>query len=296
MTALIRTEALTFRQGGRSILENIDLSVAPGEIVTLIGPNGGGKTTLLRLLIGTLHAGSGRILRRPGLRLGYTPQKMQIEKTMPMRVGRFLSLSGGLKHGARDAVLARVGALGLEGAQLSDLSGGELQRVLLARALLRDPQLLILDEPTQGLDQPAEAAFYRLVSEIRAERGVAILLVSHDLHVVMGACDRVICLNGHVCCSGAPEHVTADPAYHRMFGARADFALYRHHHDHSHDHAPAAGAAPASAAAQAHGSDAPHTRHGDAAAGPRPLLPPTGPGPEGGDAPGPEHRHDHAAS
>ncbi|WP_118135425.1 metal ABC transporter ATP-binding protein [Oceanicella sp. SM1341] len=236
MSGLLRAEGLSFRQGGRRILDDVNIDIAEGEIVTLVGPNGGGKTTLLRLLIGTLRPGSGRVIRRPGLRLGYTPQKMQIERTMPMRVGRFLSLSGGLKHGARAAVLDRVGATGLESAQLSDLSGGEMQRVLLARALLREPHLLILDEPTQGLDQPAEAAFYRLVSEIRAERGVAILLVSHDLHVVMGACDRVICLNGHVCCSGAPDHVTADPAYQRLFGSRADFALYRHRHDHSHDH------------------------------------------------------------
>ncbi|HEU0221707.1 MAG TPA: metal ABC transporter ATP-binding protein, partial [Paracoccaceae bacterium] len=179
---------------------------------------------------------AGRIARREGLRIGYTPQKMQIERTMPVTVERFLALIGPLSPGTRARVLSRVGVEDLRRAQLADLSGGEMQRVLLARALLRQPGLLVLDEPTQGLDQPAEASFYRLLAEIRAERGVGVLMVSHDLHVVMGASDRVICLNGHVCCSGAPEHVSADPVYREMFGARAEFALYRHHHDHAHDH------------------------------------------------------------
>jgi zinc transport system ATP-binding protein len=246
VTALIRAEGLTVRHGRRSILEGVDLAVAAGEIVTVIGPNGGGKSTLLRAIIGAQPASGGRIWRREGLRLGYTPQKLQIERTMPVTVERFLALAGPVPRGARARVLDRVGVESLRRAQLADLSGGEMQRVLLARALLREPDLLVLDEPTQGLDQPAEAAFYRLIAEIRAERGVGILLVSHDLHVVMGASDRVVCLNGHVCCAGHPEHVSADPVYREMFGARAELALYRHRHDHSHDdvgaghaHAPA---------------------------------------------------------
>lgn len=237
MTPLIRAEGLTVREGRRTILDRVDLAVGPGEIVTVIGPNGGGKTTLLRALIGTIRPESGRVVRRAGLRLGYTPQKFAIERTIPVTVERFLALTGPLAPGARARVLGRVGVEGLRRAQLSDLSGGEMQRVLLARALLREPELLVLDEPTQGLDQPAEADFYRLLAELRAERGAGVLLVSHDLHVVMGASDRVVCLNGHVCCHGAPEHVSADPVYREMFGARAEFALYRHRHDHSHDHA-----------------------------------------------------------
>ncbi len=234
MTPLIRAEALTIRHGRRTVLDQVDLAVVPGEIVTVIGPNGGGKTTLLRALIGAARPNGGRVWRRDGLRLGYTPQKIAVERTMPVTVGRFLALAGGARP-AQAAALDRVGARALGPAQLADLSGGEMQRVLLARALLRDPDLLLLDEPTQGLDQPAEAAFYHLLAEIRAERGIGVLLASHDLHVVMAASDRVICLNGHVCCSGAPDQVTADPAYRALFGARADFALYRHRHDHSHD-------------------------------------------------------------
>jgi zinc transport system ATP-binding protein len=237
MTALLlAAQGITVRHGRRTILSAVDLAVSEAEIVTVIGPNGGGKTTLLRVLIGALRPDSGRVERRAGLRLGYTPQKVAIERAMPVTVERFLTLAGRVPAAALAAMLERVGVEAVRGAQLADLSGGEMQRVLLARALLGDPALLVLDEPTQGLDQPAEAAFYRLIAELRTERRLGVLLVSHDLHVVMGASDRVICLNGHVCCSGHPDHVAADPVYRELFGARAEFALYRHRHDHSHDH------------------------------------------------------------
>ena len=233
--ALVTAEGVEVRVGNKLLLHDVDLRIEAGEIVTVIGPNGAGKSTLLKAIIGAIPVSAGRIEKRAGLRIGYTPQKIQLEKTMPMSVGRFLSLAGRLPKGARAEVLEKTDVANLRDTQMADLSGGELQRVLLARALLRKPELLILDEPTQGLDQPAEARFYRLLAEVRKETGAAVLMVSHDLHVVMAKSDRVVCLNGHVCCSGAPAHVSADPSYKELFGARAELALYEHRHDHSHE-------------------------------------------------------------
>lgn len=233
--ALITAEGVEVHAGNKRLLHDVELHIDSGEIVTLIGPNGAGKSTLLKAIIGAVPISSGHIQKRAGLRIGYTPQKIHLEKTMPIPVQRFLSLAGPLPMGARAEVLERTNVADLRDAQMSELSGGELQRVLLARALLRKPDLLILDEPTQGLDQPAEARFYRLLEDVRKETGAAVLMVSHDLHVVMAKSDRVICLNGHVCCSGAPAQVSADPSYRELFGNRAELALYEHHHDHSHE-------------------------------------------------------------
>ena len=232
---LILAKGVEVRVAARRLLHDVDLRVDAGEIVTVIGPNGAGKSTLLRVIIGAVPLSVGQITRREGLRIGYTPQKIQMEKTMPISVSRFLSLAGHLPKGARTNVLEKTDVASLRDAQMADLSGGELQRVLLARALLRKPDLLILDEPTQGLDQPAEARFYQLLADVRAESGMAVLMVSHDLHMVMAQSDRVVCLNGHVCCSGAPAQVSADPGYRELFGARAGLAHYEHHHDHSHE-------------------------------------------------------------
>ena len=237
VTPLIRTETLEVRAGKRQLIHDISLEINPGEILTVIGPNGAGKSTLLKALIGAVPLSGGRIFRREGLRVGYTPQIIQLEKTIPIPVKRFLSLAGSVDEKSRDKIIEQTDIAHLLNAQMADLSGGELQRVLLARALLRQPELLILDEPTQGLDQPAEARFYALIAEVRDQTGAGIFMVSHDLHVVMAESDRVICLNGHVCCSGAPEHVSADPEYKAMFGSRAALAPYQHRHDHSHDHA-----------------------------------------------------------
>ncbi|MFQ5622466.1 MAG: ATP-binding cassette domain-containing protein [Paracoccaceae bacterium] len=233
---LLKVDGLCVHEGRRHLLDNVSLEISGGEILTVIGPNGGGKSTLLKAVIGAVRPSAGTIWRKPGLRIGYTPQKVQLERTMPMHVDRFLALSGNLKKGDRQKVLNVVGLESLRRVQLVDLSGGEFQRVLLARALLRSPELLVLDEPTQGLDQPGEASFYRLLSDVRAKSGAAVLMVSHDLHVVMARSDRVICLNGHVCCSGLPETVSADPSYKELFGDRADLAIYHHEHDHSHFH------------------------------------------------------------
>jgi zinc transport system ATP-binding protein len=237
---LVEAIGLGYSDGPREILRDIDLAVHAGEIVTIVGPNGAGKTTLLRALIGAMRPSRGVVRRRPGLTIGYTPQKLAIDRTMPLTVDRFLALGspGGGRAGTaeRAAALETAGISGLGGVQVTDLSGGELQRAALARALLRRPELLVLDEPTQGLDQPGEAAFYRLIERVRRDTGAGICMVSHDLHVVMSASDRVICLNGHVCCEGAPVHVSAMPEYRALFGlgTRGALALYRHEHDHEH--------------------------------------------------------------
>lgn len=239
---LIDIRGLTVRHGGAVALSDVDFHIARGEIVTVLGPNGSGKSTLLRTIIGALRPDAGTVVRTPGLRLGYVPQKLHIDPTLPLTVRRFLSLPERVSAAAAARALEEAGAGALAERQMTRLSGGQFQRVLLARALLSRPDLLILDEATQGLDQPGAAAFYAKIAELRAELGCAVLMVSHDLHVVMAASDRVICLNGHVCCHGAPEQVVEAPEYMALFGASAAgaLALYHHKHDHSHacDHDP----------------------------------------------------------
>ncbi len=237
MTGLIRAEHLTVVLEGHPVLTDVSLSVEAGEIVTILGPNGSGKSTLLRALLGIVPATGGRVQQQAGLVIGYVPQRLAIDRTLPMTVRRFLSLPRRVGETEATAALARVGVPEVARRQMADLSGGQFQRVLLARALLAEPDLLILDEPTQGLDQPGEAAFYRLIEEVRRETGVAVLMVSHDLHVVMAASDRVICLNGHVCCEGTPRVVSSAPEYRALFGlgTQGALALYQHVHDHSHD-------------------------------------------------------------
>lgn len=253
VTALISARSLSVRHGEAVVLAGVDFTLAPGEIVTVVGPNGSGKSTLIRALIGLEPAATGQVSRAPDLRIGYVPQKLSIDAGLPMTVRRFLSLPRRVSDAQAEASLLRTGVAGLGGRSLARLSGGQFQRVLLARALLSDPQVLILDEPTQGLDQPGTAAFYKLIAEVRAETGAAVLLVSHDLHVVMSASDRVVCLNGHVCCEGTPKVVSAAPEYRALFGMGTGgaFALYRHIHDHDHE------------ADEGHGHDpaAPHAAH-----------------------------------
>ncbi len=239
---LVATRGLAFGRDGQRILWDVDFAVRPGEIVTIVGPNGSGKTTLIRLLIGAEAPTGGRLERRPGLRIGYVPQRLAIDYTMPMTVRRFLALSGGTAaEGVR--ALERVGIPDLGDRQMRALSGGQFQRALLAQALMRRPHLLVLDEAAQGLDQPGTARFYELVGELRRELGCGVVMVGHDLHVVMAASDRVVCLNGHVCCEGPPVVVSAAPEYRALFGlgTRGAFALYRHEHDHVHGEACAGG-------------------------------------------------------
>jgi zinc transport system ATP-binding protein len=234
---LIRAEKLVLRRGGRMIVENVDIAISQGEIVTLVGPNGAGKTSLVRLLLGLIEPDGGTIFRAAGLSIGYVPQRFAVNAVIPLTVERFLTLTARADAAASSSLLQEVGASHLEDAQISDLSGGEFQRVVLAKALMGNPQLLVLDEPVQNVDFTGEAELYRLIETIRDTRGCGILLISHNLHVVLGASDRVVCLNRHVCCSGVPESVAKHPEYERLFGRKAAeaFAIYSHTHDHKHD-------------------------------------------------------------
>ncbi len=224
------------RRDGRWLVEGVDLSIRQREIVTLIGPNGSGKSTTAKLVTGVLKADAGTVARKAGLKIGYVPQKLSIDWTMPLTVRRLMTLTGSYPKDEIEAALAATGVAHLGNAEVQHLSGGEFQRALLARAMIRKPDLLVLDEPVQGVDFSGEAAIYDLIGRIRDETGCGILLISHDLHVVMAATDTVICLNGHVCCRGTPESVARSPEYLSLFGARAATALavYQHHHDHTH--------------------------------------------------------------
>ncbi len=233
---LITTKSLGIRRDGRWLVRGVDLVVRPREIVTLIGPNGGGKSTTVRAALGLIPVDEGSVHRRPRLKVGYLPQKLTIDRTLPMTVGRLLTLTE--HHSPHDvaAALERVGLKTMIDADVQNLSGGEFQRVLLARAIVRKPDLLVLDEPVQGVDFSSEVALYDLIGQLRDELACGILLISHDLHIVMAATDTVVCMNGHVCCQGTPASVSINPEYQRLFGPRAadTLAIYHHHHDHAH--------------------------------------------------------------
>jgi zinc transport system ATP-binding protein len=232
---LLRLDGIDLDLGQRAVLRGIDLTVSPGEIVTLIGPNGAGKTSLVRVALGLVAPTRGAVVRRSGLRIGYVPQRLAIDPTLPLTVRRFMAVGGA---GPRTVAgpLAEVGASGLEDAPMQGLSGGELQRVMLARALSREPDLLVLDEPAQGVDVQGQVELFDLIARVRRDRGCAVLLVSHDLHLVMAATDVVVCLNHHVCCTGHPEAVGRHPAYLALLGPTArGLAVYAHSHDHRHD-------------------------------------------------------------
>ncbi len=231
---LIRANGVDLRIGRAQVLSHVDMTVGRGEIVTLVGPNGAGKSSLVRVVLGLLAPSSGEVWRKPGLRVGYLPQTLSIDPVLPLTVRRLLALAG---TGSAANVLAEVSAGELAGRALQDLSGGEFQRVMLARALLRNPDLLVLDEPLRGIDLGGQLALYDLIGNLRKGRNIGVLMVSHDLHIVMAATDRVVCLNQHVCCSGAPEAVSRSPEYAALFGAAAarHLAVYAHQHDHAHD-------------------------------------------------------------
>ena len=235
--ALISAGGLFLTRAGRAILQGVDIDIGAGEIVTLIGPNGAGKTTLVRLLLGLDAPDQGSIRKRTGLVVGYAPQRLDVDRAVPLTAARFVALGRRLSGARIASALAEVGAAGVAVRQLGELSGGELQRVILARSLSRSPDLLVLDEPLRGVDYAGEAELYALIGRLRTEHRLGVLLVSHDLHVVMAQSDRVICLNRHVCCSGVPHSVAQHPEYARLFGAQAAraLALYHHQHDHRHD-------------------------------------------------------------
>jgi len=239
---LIQAQSVHVHRGGKHILEKVTFDVNSGEITTIVGPNGSGKSTLLKALIGNIELTEGSVQHKPGIRIGYLPQTVNIDSTLPLSVRRLLSLPKSVNDSEALLALSEAGVANLVNRQFTELSGGQRQRVLLARALLGKPHVVILDEPTQGLDQPGSAAFYRQIDAIRQSTGCAILMVSHELHVVMASSDHVICLNGHVCCAGRPEQVATAPEYRALFGSgtQGALALYRHehthtHHDHGHD-------------------------------------------------------------
>lgn len=223
--------------GSTQVLQQVTVEFHRGCITTLIGPNGAGKTTLVRVLLGLQQPTSGVVWQQPALRIGYMPQKLQIDKTFPLTVKRFLETSQCRDKSKMRSALSDVGAQNLWKQSIHDLSGGEMQRVMLARALLRDPELLVLDEPVQGVDINGQLELYSLIERIRDQRGCGVVMISHDLHLVMAATDHVVCINQHVCCSGHPEHVTNDPAFMELFGPRGaeQLAIYNHQHNHRHN-------------------------------------------------------------
>jgi zinc transport system ATP-binding protein len=235
---LISGQNLSLSYGDIRVLSHVDLTISRGEITTIVGPNGSGKSSLLKLVTGAVTAQSGTIERADNLRIGYVPQRLHIDPTLPLSVERFLHLPVRVGSDVAKDAMRTAGVEHLASRQMSNLSGGQFQRVLLARALLNRPNLLILDEATQGLDQPGSAAFYQRIEKVRRELDCAVLMVSHELHVVMAASDHVVCLNGHVCCQGAPEQVASAPEYRALFGSgtQGALALYRHDHNHEHDH------------------------------------------------------------
>lgn len=233
---LITLQRASARHGEKWLVRGVDLSVRRGEIVTLIGPNGSGKSTTAKMALGILKPDEGTAFRAKGVRVGYVPQKLAIDWTVPLSVYRFMHLTGRLSPAESTEALDQVGIAHLAKAEVRHLSGGEFQKALLARAIARKPDLLVLDEPVQGVDFNGQIALYRLISDIRDQLDCGILMISHDLHVVMAATDSVVCLNGHVCCSGAPSAVAENPAYRELFGSAAAsaIAVYEHHHDHTH--------------------------------------------------------------
>ena len=234
---LVEARGVSVSFGRRNVLEGVDLAVHAGEIVTLVGLNGAGKSTLVRVLLGIVRPSRGRVVRAPGLRIGYAPQHVDRDPVLPMTVRRFLTVGAPATRGRLDTLLAEVGAGAILDHPLSEISGGELHRVLLARALLREPGLLVLDEPLAGVDVTSQSELYRLIATIRDRYGCGVLLVSHDLHLVMAATDTVVCINRHVCCTGHPRAITRDPAFVSLFGRHVanTLAVYEHSHDHHHD-------------------------------------------------------------
>ncbi|MBH86954.1 zinc ABC transporter ATP-binding protein ZnuC [Marinobacter sp. BGYM27] len=234
--ALVTLTDASVRFGDLVIVDAINLTVSRGDIVTVIGPNGAGKTTLIKAVLGLQPISTGTLTRAPGLRTGYVPQHIQFQPTLPLTVKRFMSLTGAAPAACREA-LERTSVAHLYNASIHHLSGGEMQRLLIARALVREPDLLVLDEPAQGVDVNGQAALYDLIRTLRDTLNCGVIMISHDLHLVMAATDKVLCLNQHVCCSGYPEQVSNDPAFVELFGRHVaeSVAVYHHHHNHRHD-------------------------------------------------------------
>lgn len=235
-SSLISLKDAGYYSYNRWLVRHINLQVNKGEIVTLIGPNGGGKSTTVKMALGLLKITEGHISRQKNLSIGYMPQKLSINWTMPLQVQRLMQLTHKSSQKAIDEALDKVDALKLKKQDAQSLSGGEFQRVLLARAILNNPDLLVLDEPVQGVDFSGEKQLYNLITQIRDESKCGILMISHDLHVVMASTDMVICLNGHICCQGHPSSLEGSEDYASFMGMNVgkSHAVYTHSHDHDH--------------------------------------------------------------
>lgn len=235
---LVKIENLSFTIEGKEILDNINLRLVPGKIVTIIGPNGSGKTTLVRSIIGIIKPTSGSIWLNPEIKIGYMPQKLNLNKNLPLNVLDFLKLEIGSKINKTtlNDVIQQLGIKDILSSDLRKISGGEMQRTLLAKALLVEPNLLILDEPISGLDINRQVEFYQLIDKLRLEKNISILIISHDLHTVMRKSDHVICLNHHICCEGAPEFVNKQQYFGQTFDSETlkTLSIYEHRHDHNH--------------------------------------------------------------
>ncbi len=236
-TFLISLSNVSVTFDDKQILNNISISLAKNTITTLIGPNGAGKSTLVKSIIGLIKPTEGKITRAHDLRVGYVPQKLKLNESLPIRVNHFLRMNPKVSEDEIEQTLELVGAKKLHFANMHTLSGGETQRVLIANAVLKKPNLLVLDEPVQGVDVNGQLELYRLIASLKERLNCAILMVSHDLHLVMAQTDEVICLQHHICCSGAPDTISSHPSYLAMFGKkeREQLALYHHHHNHEHD-------------------------------------------------------------
>ncbi|MBP6121248.1 MULTISPECIES: zinc ABC transporter ATP-binding protein ZnuC [Providencia] len=237
MQPLLNLNKISVSFGAKQVLKDVTFELNKGDIVTLLGPNGAGKSTIVRVVLGLLEPTSGTIKRASKLSVGYVPQKLHLDTTLPLTVKRFMMLKIGVRSTHLLPALERVKATHLIDQPMQKLSGGETQRVLLARALLNKPDLLVLDEPAQGVDITGQVALYDLINQLRTELGCAVLMVSHDLHLVMAKTDKVLCINGHICCSGTPDAVSNHPEFVAMFGYRGaqQLGVYRHQHNHQHD-------------------------------------------------------------
>lgn len=234
---LLRAKDISYSRGGNLILDRVSFDLMRAQITTIIGPNGAGKSTLIGIVNGLVDQFSGEIERAPGLRIGYLPQKVYVNRLMPLNVERLMQLTRRVNQAEVDAALKQTEVAYLKHRQVQSLSEGELKRVLLARTTLGNPDLIVLDEPTAGVDVTGEVKMYELIGEFRNRLQCAVLMVSHDLHLVMSKTDQVLCLNRHLCCSGLPESVAQHPEYQALFGQHAgeSLAVYSHHHDHVHD-------------------------------------------------------------
>lgn len=237
MTQLIFLDNVSVEIKHQKILYNVSLSISANQIVTLLGPNGAGKSTLVKVILGLMPYTSGKISRSVNLTIGYVPQSIKLNPTLPITVRRFMLLNKRLDNQSVLEVLSMVKVEYLIDKSMHQLSGGELQRVLLAQALAKRPQLLILDEPTQGVDINGQVLLYDLITDAKTQFNCGVLMVSHDLHLVMAKTDEVICLNHHICCSGTPAIVSNDPEFISLFGQHgaSQIAVYKHHHNHQHD-------------------------------------------------------------